>query len=108
MPSRLRAAVLILSICLAPHSLRADTNVPSGTITTNTTWDLSGSPFIVACGGVTVAAGATLTISAGVVVEFQPSCSALLSIAGTLIANGSAAQKIVFTSQRDESGTSAP
>src|SRR2546426_11037230 len=107
MPSRLRAAVLILSICLAPHSLRADTNVPSGTITTDTTWDLSGSPFIVACGGLTVASGVTLTISAGVVVKFQLGSGfcgpAFISINGTVIANGNPTQNILFTSVLDGS-----
>ncbi|MCD4732593.1 MAG: right-handed parallel beta-helix repeat-containing protein [Bacteroidales bacterium] len=46
----------------------------SGNIIINTTWDLPGSPYQVT-GDVTVDAGITLTIDAGVVVEFNNSRS---------------------------------
>src|SRR5712692_1639938 len=106
---RITFPVLSVATCLLfPPSLRCQTNIPSGTISTNTTWDVSGSPFVLACGGVTVPSGVTLTIAAGVVVEFQPFCAAFLRIDGVLTANGTATQSIFFTSQRDETANSTP
>src|SRR5437870_5206077 len=94
-----------ISIALALLSslvpLYPATNIPAGTITTDTTWSLAGSPFVVACGGVTVASGVALTIEAGVVVKFCYA-SAFLQVNGSLVANGTAAQKIFFTSILDD------
>ena len=73
----------------------------SGSITTNTTWTLSNSPYNFV-GDVTVAAGVTLTIEPGVLIDFteyQPSTDLAgrpshrivthnLQIDGTLHANG--------------------
>src|SRR5437879_966048 len=86
----------IFSVCILP-ALEGQTNVSAGTITTDTTWDVSGSPFIVACGGVTVAAGVTLTIAPGVVVKFNAgnacnSSNLLLNIYGRFVANGTSTQ----------------
>ena len=78
----------------------------------DTTWDLSSSPFIVSCGGVAVASGATLTIAPGVVVRFASGvgCSGFallgLSINGGLVASGTAAQPITFTSSTDDAASS--
>src|SRR5258705_9728710 len=47
----------------------AQTNV-SGFISTNTTWNLAGSPYIV-IGNVLVSYGYTLTVEPGVVVKFN-------------------------------------
>src|SRR5207245_2469727 len=67
---------------------------------------LSGSPFIIACGGVTVASNATLTIQPGVVVKFQLcSASGFIAVNGSLVANGTPTQ-IVFTSVLE--GTATP
>jgi len=73
------------------------TNVPGGTISTDTTWDLNGSPYIVQ-GGVAVAANVTLTIEAGVEVRFVT--SAYLDIYGHLTAQGQPGQIIIFTSDQ--------
>jgi len=51
------------------QSAKADTNV-SGNISVDSTWSLSGSPFIVT-GTIIVNEGATLSIDSGVVVRFQ-------------------------------------
>ena len=60
--------VLFLGLFIV-QSAKADTNV-SGTIAVDSTWDLTGSPYIVE-GTIIVEDGATLSIDSGVVVRFQ-------------------------------------
>ncbi|MBP1684155.1 MAG: repeat-associated core domain protein [Deltaproteobacteria bacterium] len=74
----------------------------AGTITSNAVWDNTGSLPLVIDGGLTVAAGATLTVTPGTVVKFA-SQSDVLVVSGTLIAAGSDAAPIAFTSVRDDS-----
>src|SRR5438876_8966215 len=107
MPRRIFLTALIFAFLLIPEPLRSSTNV-TGTITKDTTWDLAGSPFLVDPCSMNVASGATLTIAPGVVVQFQlPAfgCSpGSLVIFGGLVAIGTAAQPILFTSIRDGAG----
>ena len=78
------------------------------TIGSDTVWSQTSVPYVVGCGRVTVASGATLTIGPGVIVKFvnnvgySDNCPALLNVAGNLVANGTAAQKIYFTSLKDD------
>jgi len=74
------------------------TNV-SGPITSNATWTLDSSPYVVS-GDVTVEDGAQLTIEPGVVIKFQS--SRRLTIHGVLVAAGTASQPIVFTAYTDD------
>jgi|GEM_PF-2421093 len=84
----------------------ADTTVNSN-ITTDTTWTLTGSPYIVT-GNITVlgstSAGATLTIEPGVEVRFNSSRYMTIGASsgnpGSLVAQGTAANPIVFTSNQ--------
>ncbi|MCX6753609.1 MAG: hypothetical protein NTV03_00950 [Candidatus Nomurabacteria bacterium] len=69
-------------------------------ITTDTTWDLAGSPYIIQ-NDKHVASGVTLTIDPGVVVKLSQ--GNLLWIDGKLLAEGNADNKIVFTSIDDDS-----
>lgn len=70
------------------------TNV-SGPITSNTTWTFANSPYIVT-GNILVLEGISLTIEPGVEVRFY--ASKALQVNGTLVARGTAADSIRFTS----------
>lgn len=74
----------------------AQTNI-SGFINANTTWSLSGSPYIVT-GNALVSYGYILTIEPGVVVKFNTDKA--LQIDGELHAVGTAESRITFTSNQ--------
>ena len=67
----------------------------SGSVLSNTTWTLSGSPYIVT-DSITVVSGVTLTIEPGVIVKFDSDFSLIIN--GTLNAQGTSASPITFTS----------
>ncbi|KAA3660111.1 MAG: hypothetical protein DWQ04_20330 [Chloroflexi bacterium] len=69
-----------------------------GAITTDTTWDLNGSPWVLTC-DITVAADVALTIDPGVVVMGQS--AAMLTVEGHLQAEGTPTQPVIFTSNDD-------
>jgi len=79
------------------------TNV-GGTISKNTTWTLSGSPYTVTS-SITITSNATLTIKPGVVVKFKPQFGIVVGSAsqgkGCLAARGTAESPIVFTSYKN-------
>ena len=78
-----------------PTERPLQTNV-CGAITANTTWTTANSPYIMTC-NVVVNAGVTLTIQPGVTVagdEFER-----LEVKGRLVAVGTVANPIVFTSE---------
>jgi PKD repeat protein len=88
--------VMILSLALTVPALAAplsaETTVPGGNV--SGTWDAVGSPYLIE-GDITVPAGQTLTIDPGVEVSFQSWHS--LVVNGTLIADGTASEPILFT-----------
>jgi len=67
----------------------------SGIISSNTTWTLENSPYIVT-GNVLLNEGITLTIEAGVTVKFD--ADKVLQINGELVAQGTNGSEITFTS----------
>jgi hypothetical protein len=86
-----------LLLLLMALNAQAQTNV-SGTISSDTTWDLAGSSYMLD-GDVIVNNGVTLTLQLGVVVKGRiGGPNGLLNVLGTLIADGTPAQPIVFTS----------
>jgi parallel beta-helix repeat protein len=95
------AMIVFTALFLAPwHAAMSDNTDVSGYISSDTTWDLAGSPYIVS-GFVIVIQGATLTIQPGVEVKFNPTGSLNIgsasSTAGTLVANGTEGNEILFT-----------
>jgi len=94
---KMRVGLVVAMVVLFGFGLQsaiADTEV-SGDITSDSTWGLAGSPYIVV-GDVTVDSGVTLTIEPGVSVKFNSHLS--LNIHGELIAKGTATDSIMFTS----------
>jgi uncharacterized repeat protein (TIGR01451 family) len=75
--------------------------VHSGSLTTDETW--SGTFVHVIAGNVEVPSGVTLTILPGAVVKFDSLQTMTIDVGGTLVAQGTVAQPITFTSIRDDS-----
>lgn len=87
-------SVFLLFNFMVWQNINAQTYV-SGTIAENTTWTLAGSPYIVT-GNITVNNGVTLTIEPGVEVKFDGVYS--FNIYGSIVADGTSSNKIIFTS----------
>ncbi len=102
--------IIIFILTLIPISPATATEV-SGEITTDTTWTVAGSPYIVT-GDVFVCNGATLTIEPGVTVKFNKGVDGTLFALwiglsaeytpeeGTLTADGTWDDPIIFTSNQ--------
>lgn len=93
-PHRIARGLFAMGLLVAAPAIA--TNV-GGTISTNTLWNLAGSPYVVTS-NLTVATTTTLTIEPGVTVKVGSSLRIL--IYGTLTAVGTASEPIVFTSNQ--------
>ena len=89
--------VVAVSLFLFVTGVAAAGTVVSGPITTDTTWDLTGSPYMLS-GDVTVLSGITLTITPGVEVQIFTATDELI-VDGSLIAEGTSDQGILFRGQ---------
>jgi parallel beta-helix repeat protein len=87
-------ATSVLALALYSSAALGDTNV-SGTLSSDTTWLASASPYIV-IDSVVVSSGRTLTVEPGVTVKFNGGKS--LVVLGKLIAVGTSTAPITFTS----------
>ncbi|MBS1771421.1 MAG: T9SS type A sorting domain-containing protein [Bacteroidetes bacterium] len=88
--------ILTLLFCLNIVYANATTFV-SGIISTNTTWTKANSPYVVN-GNLSVDSGVRLTIQPGVVVMVDSSYA--ITIDGSLMAKGTTADSIIFTSSK--------
>ena len=86
--------ILKLIILFLANYAIGQTNV-SGGIFSNTTWSVSGSPYIVT-GDIAVFPGYSLSIEPGVIIKFNTSTK--LIIRGSILCNGIQTNKIIFTS----------
>lgn len=101
------SALLALASVFAPLLVSAETIAPTE-ITTDTSWTLSGSPYILSS-RLTIHQGATLTIDPGVVVKLAPDNASMIStlpiidVFGQIVAGGaSTTPEVVFTSLMDD------
>jgi hypothetical protein len=88
------ALLLAGNIQSASARSNADTSV-GGTISVDTHWTTAGSPYIVTS-DLTINAGVTLTIDAGVVVRFNGMTG--IEVYGTLNSTGNSGAHVIFTS----------
>lgn len=93
------AFLLLLSVAAASGTATSASpqGEVSGTISEDTTWTLTGSPYVVT-GDVTVNPDITLLIEPGVEVRFDGNYA--INVQGTLDAEGTEAQPIRFTSNQ--------
>lgn len=100
-----RASALACVIALAAFQGHADAAVSvAGPITTNTTWTLANSPYTVTA-DVSIDTSSILTIEPGVIVLLNAGTNFIVN-SGGVVAKGTLAQPIVFTSGRDVMGAS--
>lgn len=75
---------------------------PSGIIATDTTLTAKNSPYLIGRVGLTIGVGATLTVEEGVVIKFVTPNEPALTVDGKLVARGSNANPVVFTTYFDD------
>ncbi len=78
----------------------AETDINGDIISTDTTWIAANGPYVI-YDTPTIEIGATLTIEPGTIVKFDILSG--IDVSGTLIADGTADNKIYFTSLMDDS-----
>lgn len=87
----MRTSILLICSCLISLGLKSQTNV-SGTINSNTTFTVSGSPYLIT-GKVVVRNGITLTVEPGVIIE-STAVGNSITINGTLRCIGNSGKRI--------------
>ncbi len=90
----LAAIMAVVLLLLAVQPATADTIHPGEIITGNVVWSAAGNDHVVT-GGISIAAGSTLTIDPGCTVKFDAGTG--LTVGGTLNASGTVGQPILMT-----------
>ena len=112
-PRRSLALVVLCAVAAAPAVARAETMVPAGNMNSSQVWTVAGSPYVIT-GDVTVTGGYTLTIEAGVAVEFatgdtqgsgEDNARTELRIDGGLVTQGMTPLPTVFRSRQASPAT---
>ena len=98
----MKALLRILAVLAMAAPALAQTDVTEN-ISTNTTWDLGGSPYIVQ-GDIYVTSGSILTVDPGVIVKFGTDAKLKTHAGCSIGADGTVGNRILFTSN---SGTPA-
>lgn len=80
-------------LSIQAHFLPSQATILSGTLNSDTTWSLAGSPYVIQ-DDLLIPHGVTLRIEKGVLVEME--ANQHFRILGTLLINGSEAQPITF------------
>lgn len=89
----------LLALLMATSGVGGQTFIEGGALRKNTTYSLSGSPYVVR-GDLLVLRGVSLLVEAGVEMRFEPRTKLLVE-GGTLIARGTAQQRIRFVRNRE-------
>src|SRR6202043_498171 len=92
----MRRALLVFTILGLLAAIDAQATNVTSNITTNTEWTVAGSPYVI-MNAIAVSSGVTLTVDPGVVVQFVTGDNHL-DVHGTLMAVGTSASPISFTS----------
>ena len=82
-------SLIALLLSLAVYS---QTNIPEGTVTGR--WDKQHAPYVIK-GDVTIPAGGSLIVEAGVKILIDPDCK--IAVLGSLVAEGNSNDSILFT-----------
>ncbi len=91
----------IASVILFGSNTQAATFIEDSTIDTDTTWTKSGGPYVLST--LLISENVILTIEPGVEIKFNDSSS--LIVYGKVIAEGTKAEPIIFTSNSDDFAT---
>ena len=95
----IRGFVFLFAVAV-PISALGQTSV-GGPISSDTTWEPAGNPYILS-GLVNIVSSATLTIAPGTVIKAQINSGFRIRTNGSLVADGTAALPIIFTSFADD------
>ena len=101
MKKSLQIFCLMMIISGLSIELNASTVINAGNVSGN--WNITGSPYLIN-GNITILIGTTLTIDAGVTVQFQGHYG--LFVQGRLLAQGTPTNKITFTAASTSTGWS--
>ncbi len=92
-------------ILILQSVLNCQTIISGGIINSDTTWGLSGSPYVIE-NGLSISNTGVLHISAGTVIKFSAGgayMNTMMNVYGILDAQGTANNRVVFTSIYDDS-----